>query len=449
MLGFLFMMFFISGVLAAPNLKVEKIEKSNLIIVELNEPAEFEFVIDNNGIEDNYEIYSLVGLSMGPKGTFKLVEGENRIDVTVYVNEEIKKNSRGVFSYEYQLKGQNSGIFKDSLTVKIVSLADILEVGAEPVVPEDKEINVFVRNLGNRDLEDLSIKFESEFFKEEEAVSLAPFEKKHFSYDFDSKGFNAGDYPIESAVEFSGAEVEIEGAFSYLEGEGISVNESSSGFLIRKNIIKKSNVGNVPLKADVEIRKGIVARLFTSFSEEPSSIERGTFFVDYKWERNLGPGDSLVVISTTNYTIPFVLLVLIILVGIWARVYFFTFVVVKKRVVPVRTKGGEFALKIILRIKSRRGISNVKLVDSLPGMTKLYDGFGKRPDKVDAERRKLIWNLGGLEAGEERVVSYVIYSKLRTVGKFDLSAARLIFDENGKIKSVNSNRTSFVSDVAE
>jgi hypothetical protein len=80
-------------------------------------------------------------------------------------------------------------------------------------------------------------------------------------------------------------------------------------------------------------------------------------------------------------------------------------------------------------------------------MTKLYEGYGKMPDKIDEATRRVAWSLGGLESGEERILSYVVYSKLQTVGRLELGAAKLVYEKDGKTDAVNSNKTFFVSEA--
>ena len=73
---------------AAGNLEVEKVDKGSVIISELNNPAVFEFTITNKGPSDNFEIYSLLGISMSPKGTFEVPSGKSVVEIKVYPNKE-------------------------------------------------------------------------------------------------------------------------------------------------------------------------------------------------------------------------------------------------------------------------------------------------------------------------------------------------------------------------
>ena len=99
-------------------------------------------------------------------------------------------------------------------------------------------------------------------------------------------------------------------------GEDVAFDESSEGIILRKTVSKKTNTGNIPTTVEIKIEKGIISRLFTSNSVEPTSIERNGFVVSYLWRKEIAPGESLVVETITNYTFPFILVILVVVVGI-------------------------------------------------------------------------------------------------------------------------------------
>ena len=80
-------------------------------------------------------------------------------------------------------------------------------------------------------------------------------------------------------------------------------------------------------------------------------------------------------------------------------------------------------------------------------MAKLYEQFGRKPDKIDEQTRRLIWDISHLNKGEERVYSYIFYSKVRTVGRFELPSAIVLFEQDGEKREVWSNKTYFVSEL--
>ncbi len=441
--------FFFACVSSAPDLEIEKIDKGSVIIAELDNPAVYDFVIRNRGVSDNFEIYSLVGVSMSPKGTFILPNGRKRIVVFAYPSEMIRENNEGLFNFEYQLRGQNTGIFKDQMMINIVPLKDALSIEVESIVPGDEIVEITIKNKHNTNLGDIKMRFDSLFFSSEKEISLVPFEEINISVDMDKSiaDLAAGPYVVTASVGLEDAVAEIEGTVQYLEKEGTSIFEDKEGVIVRKTTITKKNEGNVLTSGEIGLKKDIVSRLFTIFSEDPSQVSRQGLFVDYSWEKDLMPNESFSITSTTNYTFPFLLILMVIVIVFLVKIYSFGSVSVNKRVLFVRTKGGEFALKVRLRVKARKNVGKVRLIDSLPMNIKIYEGFGKKPDGVDEEKRLVFWDVGGLQGGEERVFSYIIYSKIRVVGRFELPSARIVFDEDGEKKEVWSNRTFFESEM--
>jgi hypothetical protein len=306
-----------------------------------------------------------------------------------------------------------------------------------------------VKNLQNANFEDVKINFKSAFFEHEETISLKPFESKNISIAISSdkiKKMTAGSYVVSADVELQDARARIEGILKYLEKQDTSITRTTEGILVRTTTILKKNEGNTEVNDRIEITKNVLTRLFTTFSVEPMTSERSGLVVKYSWEKNLKPSDSWNIIASTNYTFPFLLVLLVLFAASMVYIYSRTSVVLNKRVSFVKTTGGHFALKVTLHLKARKRVDGVEITDRLPMATKLYEKAGM-PHHVDAQTRRLMWNVGKLNAGEERIYSYIIYSNIRIVGRFELPNATAKFVKDGLHENVYSNKTYFVSDV--
>ncbi|MEK6855466.1 MAG: hypothetical protein AABX73_04555 [Nanoarchaeota archaeon] len=433
----------------AVDLEIKKIDRGSVVISELNNPAIFDFIINNKGSGDNFEIYSLVGVSMSPRGTFELPSGKTTIEVNAYPSEEIRK-IYGFYQFEYQIKGQNSGIMKDNLLIKIVTLPETLEIVAEPITPSDSSALITIKNKENTNIENIKMEFISPFFETSKEISLKPYEQAKVQIEIDtekSRKMLAGSYPLILNVQIKNAKTEIKSYIDYLEKEGTSFEKQSQGFIIKKTALTRTNEGNIPAKAVIEIKKDFISRLFTTTSPEPSSINRKSLYVTYVWEKEIGPDEFLTISSTTNYTIPFIIIILIIAITLLVKIYSQTPLILSKKVSFVRTKSGEFALKVTLYAKAKKHVDKIQIIDKLPAMTKLYEKFGKTPDKIDHNSNRLFWNIDKLTAGEERIYTYIIYSRFNIVGRFELPAATAIFEKDGKTEEVWSNRTFFAAET--
>jgi len=434
---------------SAVNLEVNKTDKGSVVIAELNNPAIFQFDINNLGARDNFEIYTLLGVSFSPRGTFELPQGKNTFEIKAYPNAELRKNT-GFFTFEYQLRGQDSGIFKDTLTLKIVHMANIFEVTATDIIPGDNNAFVSLVNLENTNIENLSLHLSSAFFDESKIVTLKPFETINVGVVIDKDkilGLSAGQYPYTVDFGLSDSTSRLEGKLNYIERAEVRETSVTNGAIIRETTITKTNTGNIKSQAVIEINRDILSRLFTTFSENPAKSEKKGLLVTYSWEKTLNPGEKYSVSVKTNYTFSLILIILIVAIALIAKIYSITPIVLDKKVSFVKTKGGEFALKVRVHVKAKKHADNIQIIDRLPGMTKLFERFGSKPDKIDLATGRLFFNIPHLNAGEERVFSYIIFSKVAVVGRFELPAAMAIYEKDGKTLEVNSNRAFFVSDT--
>ena len=98
-------------------------------------------------------------------------------------------------------------------------------------------------------------------------------------------------------------------------------------------------------------------------------------------------------------------------------------------------------------VQARKYVERVNIVDRLPPLVKIYERFGKEePSKVDSANKRIEWNYEKLEAGETRILTYIIYSKVGVVGRFALPSTTAIYEKNGKIQEAESNRAFFVAE---
>jgi hypothetical protein len=448
--GLLVILLVLLPIVSALNLNISVEDKGSIIVSELNNPAVYQFTIDNNGEADNVEIYSLVGVSMFPKGNFDLPTGKKIVDVQVYPTEDMRK-TLGLYFVEYQIKGNSPDLYKDKLSFTIVSLDKVLEFSAHNVALGDSEAIIDVKNVKNTNINNLELDFDSEFFYGKEKISLKPFEEKKIIVKIKKDklvGLFAGSYIFGVKAKTVNGDVDYSSTFKYVEKQAIETNEGTSGFIIRKTIVEKKNNGNVNVDAKIEYTNNIISRLFTSYSVDPVDSRREVFLVKYVWEKEIAPNESYKVEIKTNYTIPFILLLLVVIVAIFAYRSGTTNLNIRKRVSLVKTRGGEFALKVNIHLKANKDVEDVQLVDILPNSSILYEKYGSKPDRVDHGSRRLFWSIKNINAGEERVISYVIYSKLRILGRYQLPSASAVYSHKGVREHAFSNMAYFVSETA-
>lgn len=437
--------------LAAP-VEITAVDHGSVVIKELNNPAKFTLNLRNFGATDAFEIYSLVGVNMYPKGNFLLESGKTtQVDIEAVPSQDIRDAYSGYFIFDYEIQSPKNGITKDTLRIKIVNLGDVLSITSPGVKPGDQNAMIIIKNLENTYLEDVPLKFESDFFEGSAVINLGPFEETNVTVPITSTKLakaEAGTYPLITTASFGDKRIKLAGDLKYLEKGSLAVSESTDGALVRTTTYQKVNEGNIPIVAEIVDTKSLISRLFTTHNPRPQTSENSGFVVRYVWRQELAPGNALVVTSKTNYTVPFVLLLIIIAVLFVVKFVGLRPVMVRKQVSAVKTKGGELALRVRVSVKARSHVDNLQVIERVPTVMKLYDKFGIKPDKFDHATRRIIWNLPQLNAGEERVYSYILYSSVKLVGKVQLPSTTVIFEKGGATHEVVSNTAFLASEFS-
>ena len=334
----------------------------------------------------------------------------------------------------------------------LVTLPEALFIRPVSVEVGDNESKIMIQNLKGIRFSNMDFAFKSKLFDTDSKVTIGPFETIPVTIQIDADATRklvADTYPLEVRVSYQGAEGTIISNVKYLEQGGIAVAESSEGVVIRTKTTEKVNEGNVPVTATISEKRDIFTRLLTNHNPAPETASKRGFYVVYTWQEQLEPSEKLVVQSTTNYTLPLIMLIIIAVIVVAVKFFMRSGLSLVKRVSFVRTKGGEFALKVTIHAKAHGPLQNVVLTDRVPHAMKLYESYGIKPHAIDEATRTITWNLPHLNAGEERVFSYIIYSKIRVVGSFELPLAHARFTQKGKQTSVFSNKTSFAAEISQ
>lgn len=432
------------------DLEITKSASDNSIIVGVNKPATFDLEVKNTGESNYFEFYNLLGFSMYPKGTTFISKGQTKdVKLEIYPLEE--PTQRGLFTFQYYIKGENATETSDKLTVNIIELGEAFKVGSGEIDPDASSIEIYIENKENYKFEKINAGFSSAFFEFDKEFSLKPFEKKTFDIDInkdDIKKLMAGFYTLKVEIEANGKTDETEGTIKFAEKDLISTTKEDYGFFINTQIIKKENKGNVLSESETVIKKNIISRLFTTITPEPDVVERQAATVYYTWARDIKPGETLEISVKTNWLFPLAVILLIVAIAILTKQYSAQNMILRKRVNFVRTKGGEFALRISISVKAKKYLERVNIIDRIPHMVKVHERFGTEvPSRLNEKTGRIEWNYEKLEPGEVRVLSYIVYSKIGILGKFALPTATAIFERDGKIHETQSNRAYFIAET--
>ncbi|MEM4625464.1 MAG: hypothetical protein QXJ28_01725 [Candidatus Pacearchaeota archaeon] len=437
--------------ISSVNLEVRSSPINTTIITDLDESAVFELEIKNNGQPSTFEIYTFQEFNIDPELFFLEKGEEKRITLNLKPYGKTKENE-GHLAIRYYIReksGPNEGAYNGNLVVKLVKWNRAFVLGADNIGLDSSFISIQLYNLEDRAYEDIEITLSSEFFDlERQVISLKPYEKKTIVIPLNSeklKNLVAGEHKIRAEINYKGITATFIKDIQIFEKSGIIHEEGKSGLVIRERNIKKRNVGNVISVAEIVVKKDIISRLFTSFSLEPQKIERKGIFVEYFWQKELMPNDSLEVKVRTNWTMPILIFLFITITIIISARVTKKDLIVKKRIVFIKTKSNDFALKIILRLRANKYVERITIYDRLPVIVKIYEKFDQQPSKLDKDNGKIQWEIPRLMEGEEREISYIIYSKIKVIGKFELPPAAVFYERNGVQFNERSNRVFFIN----
>lgn len=435
-------------VVSAINIDVEQTNSDEVMILGLNQPAIFNLSIENSGATDNFSFFSFFGTNHSPK-SFSINSGETKtIELSVYPPADLSKT--GSINAEYTIKASDDTRYEDILKLDVIELKDAFKLNAKTFTPKDSAIQISLENKVNFNFNNLNVKLSSPFFELNESFPLSPYETKTFEIPLEkeqSEILTAGFYTITAEIDAIEKSTEIDGTIKFVEESFINVTEESKGFIVSTKTIKKHNQGNVPVVVETQINKNIITRLFTSVNPQPDETERQGSKIIYSWNEELKPSESLNVKVKTNGFLPLLAIILIVAAVLFVREYTKTDLKLRKKITFVKSKGGEFALKISTIVHARKKLDNVLVIDRVPPLLKLYHKFGKEePSKIDESNKKIEWEFPKLEVGEKKIMTYIVYSKVGVLGKFALPRATALYERDKKMNEVESNRTYFVTE---
>ncbi len=438
------------GLTSAINLEVNTKPIQNSAIADLNEPAIFELTIKNLEKKDDFEIYSLIGIDILPDTLITIDSNETKTLIINVTPQRALESKKGSFPFEYKIKNSKNEIQKEQLVINIISLEDIFSITPQNINPKSEKIIVSITNEIEIEFNEINIQMSSAFFDYQKTISLDSLETKKIEIPINKeelKTLSAGQYLINTNIETHEKTANKESIIKFLEQADIETTESKEGIIKQRQEIIKKNIGNVKKTVKITTERNLIAYLFTTLNHPSTQTKITGFTAQYSWEEELIPNQELKIIVTTNWFYPIIIILMIIGIIFLIKRSIERDIVLRKKVSFVKTRGGEFALKITLQLKAKKFIERINITDKLPPLVNLYNRFGAiAPDTIDLKNRRLEWNIESLNKDEARIFTYIIYSKIGVVGRFELPSARATYEKEGKLKNTISNRSFFINE---
>ena len=334
----------------------------------------------------------------------------------------------------------------------IPTVVTSVQISPEKIDPrEEFKVRIVLNNQNVLDYPNLTVKIESNLFKEELNVPLGPKEDKTIEVvkRIDAMTSPQGDRLVVAVFKDERLIVspivrdfEIK---EYLSREELPKEQS---FLkVRKSVRVTSNDADYKGTIKIEIAP-IKSLLLTTYPRAEKIKEDGKQYL--MWDIKLGKDKTMQVYITENYR-PIVVIAALAAAAIILYFVFRSPLIVRKGIANIgMSEGGISGAKIVVRVKNRSGkqITGIEVIDNLPHIAHVEKELSigsVQPHAVLAHPKKgmiIKWSIETLEPGDERVLSYRMRSRLAILGEFNLPAATARAKVGGKVVISNSNRVS-------
>lgn len=437
--------------LSALSLTVDTTPVQNVVIVGTEMPATFTVELRNTGPTEDISLYNLGGFLLDPS-ELTLTSGQTR-EVLLTATPIGEHEEEGVLVVPMFIRGEDDEEITTDLVFRIIRLGNAFDIGTSTLNKKDAEITLFIENKYDLTFEDVSVEFSSLFFDETATMTLGPKETKTITIPIekdDVRKMEAGFYTLTADIIYTTAEDRTEGIIEFPEDQDVKEMTEKSGFLIKKETIFKENDGNTLVTVETQIRRSAISAPLTTFSPRPDRSEEQGFSTLFVWVEELEPGESMEIQATTNWFLPILVLIVLVVAAVIVRWYLKRDIAIRKKVTYVRTRGGEFAVKVSVFVNAKRDVERVSIIERYPAFLRVHPRFGREePIRIDHHNQRVEWGFDRLQAGETRVLSYILFSKVGVMGKFALPPAMGVYERDGAVFEAQSNNTFFVTEEKE
>lgn len=322
---------------------------------------------------------------------------------------------------------------------------------AQQIDPRDKgiPIDLFISNRNLLNLSDLNLLLKSELFEKQLKISLKPLQDFNTRIIFPvDKQQKPGKYTLKVYIMLNNETLgQVSKEFNIIPYKEISIkNKTKESFLFKTTTrFSIENTGNIRTIYKQQLKKSAIGRLFTNTYPKTTHIILNSEIVK-GWSFDLQPKQSIEVIITTNYRLPIIIIILIILAIITYYVFRSPLVVEKEvKIIGSSKELSEFKVLIHLKNRSAKALHNIRAIDRVPSIVEVVREYSLgtvNPSRIGKHSKQgeiITWNIDSLEPFEERILSYKLKSKLKIIGGLKLKPTKVEFEVNGKQTSVKSN----------
>jgi len=312
-------------------------------------------------------------------------------------------------------------------------------------------MDVYMINRNALDIQDLTVLIQGDLFSKEYKTELSPLSEKTNTVYFDIDPFQTpGTYNVKASLIYEDNVIREESrTFTVTGNPKIKiVNKTEKRIFLRTiKSFTLVNDGNDAGEKKVNFETSYFERIFTT-ADPKAKYEDSKL----KWEIVLEPKEAKTVTVIRDYTILFVIAVILLLIII-AYFAFRSPILIQKEAIIENTseEGGvsRIKIKIFFKNRSRKAVTKLNVTDKLPRIANLIEekNLGTLiPSKVIKHEKRgtvLKWSVESIEGFEERIITYRAKSKLQIVGGISLPPSKVSFEtSSGKERSIFSNNVN-------
>jgi len=421
-----------------------------VIGIELDEPDYYpagqdsivNLTITNNDVESWFTL-SIVGIPSSwlepEQSIVRIEQGDIRV-IPIHVNVP-KDADPGHYAYDITVTRSGDGTkLKDQIVVNAVQRVEALISNLKTSCfqcEEDVTVSGTVKNIGTNSVPlVVNIAFGSDF-KMIDMGTVAPSGEKKFVETINIEDYQPGEYELTIDLMTDDRKVYTDtNIFNIITQKNISYIEDITMTPIGRFVaLRATNYGNSEDTAVMTVERN---NGWWSYyvGEDPTSMTDS----DYIWTQELASEESITVTFYDIYWPVIVGVILLIIVGIYYYLQMTTIGLRKTARTHKMSKGHEIPVSLIVK-NNKIVMDSVVIRDIVPhgfSVAGKFDTLKPVVRKI-AEGTELVWRIGKLRSGEERVLHYKIKPSKEHYGDLDLplAAVRAKHDDKSIIKHSN------------
>ncbi|MBT6995165.1 hypothetical protein HN865_02670 [Candidatus Woesearchaeota archaeon] len=345
-----------------------------------------------------------------------------------------------------------------SFDVEILDYDDIVDINLElPNVIDVDNDNLFRVVLNSNSgyvIPNITINLKSDYFDETGEMGILGEDslESEFLIDF-GQNVDAGEKDIHVFIYREDKLVmeKVQRINIAPSGNVQEVGTPEKGFLYNKETIEKVNNGNSISYETFTKKLSYFQKLFTSFSEEPTSIEKIDGYYVHEWSYSLNSGEGKIISIETDYR-EFVFILIGAIILVWLLyLYFKTDLRLIKRITSVQhSKEGVTTIGVLLVLKNKgmTKIRNIKLMDGMVNVVEKPSEFGSvKPSRIirSTGGTKMMWNIPVIDSGSELFISYTVKVKAKVIGNLFVPNAIAKYVKSKRRRVIKSNKVKIFS----